>query len=49
MRYASSKTKNPMGFLNHDFNEILSDCEIYTIKSHHNANDLIFVNNMNII
>ena len=46
LRYASSKTNNPMSFLNHDFSEISRKCGIYTIKSHHKANDLIFVNNI---
>ena len=43
LRYASTKSDFPMNRFDHDFSSISRLCSIYTIKSHHVANDLIFV------
>ena len=43
LRYASTKTSFPMSYNNHNYNNISSKCKIYTIRSYHHANDLIFV------
>ena len=35
-----------MSFSDHDYKNISRLCSVYTIKSHHLANDLIFVNSV---